>query len=143
VPSASAPVHLPGIPDAEPGAGGVLVVGSVAGFNLAVDSNEIMARSGGLASTLYLNIDGGTVAFGGPIDIGYQMVQQSVFGVGVAVACPTGKRVLGGGCRSADANDHLLTSRPSISGSSYGWLCTYEDDNDSEMTAFAICANVL
>lgn len=143
VPNAGAPVHLPSGPDAEPDGGGVLVVGAVAGTNLAFDANEIMARSGGLPSTLFLNNDGGTVFFGGPIDIGYQMVQQSVFGVGVAVSCPTGKQVLGGGCRSADANDHLLTSRPSISGSSFGWLCTYEDDNDSEMTAFAICANVL
>lgn len=142
VASVGAPLHLPAAPDAEPGAGGVLVVGPVAGANLAIDSNEIMARSAGLPATLYLNNDGGAVIFGGPIDIGYQRVEQSVFGIGVAVDCPTGKRVLGGGCRSADANDHLLTSRPLTSGSSQGWLCTYDDDNDSELTAFAICANV-
>ncbi|MEO7795339.1 MAG: hypothetical protein ABIV06_11260 [Thermoanaerobaculia bacterium] len=142
VPSASAPLQLPGIPDVEPGFGGAMVLGSITGTNLSIDGNEIMARFNGQPSTLLLNNDGGTVVFGGPIDIGYQIVEQSVFGIGVAVDCPTGLKVLGGGCRSADANDHLLTSRPSIVGARNGWLCTYNDVNDSELTAFAICANV-
>ncbi len=143
VPSASAPVHLPAVPDAEPGSGGAMVVGPITGSNLAIDGNEIMARFNGQPSTLLLNNDGGTVVVGGPLDIGYQIVEQTLAGNGVAVDCPAGLRVLGGGCASSDSADHLTTSRPFIDGSRYGWLCTKDQDLDeSFLTAYAICARV-
>lgn len=47
--------------DSEPGSGGFLVLGSVASANISIDNNEIMARSNGATSTLYLNNDGGNV----------------------------------------------------------------------------------
>ena len=55
--------------DATTTTGGDLLVGTPGGENLVFDSNEIMARSGGAASTLYLNNDGGDVRFGGAIVI--------------------------------------------------------------------------
>lgn len=60
---------LPGGGDAEPGSGGQVVIGNVSGANLALDGNEIMARNNGATSTLFLNNDGGTVEFGGPIRV--------------------------------------------------------------------------
>lgn len=47
-----------------PGSGGTIVVGNPAGPNIAMDSNEIMARNDGSTSTLYLNADGGDVSMG-------------------------------------------------------------------------------
>lgn len=38
-----------------------LQIGDTSGHNIAVDSNEIMARNNGAASTLYINNDGGIV----------------------------------------------------------------------------------
>jgi hypothetical protein len=57
----SAKLHVDGGTDAEPAGGGFLVVGSVAGGNISIDNNEIMARNNGAASPLYLNNDGGDV----------------------------------------------------------------------------------
>ncbi len=42
-------------------------VGPSTGANIGMDGNEIMARSNGATSTLNLNINGGTVATGGPL----------------------------------------------------------------------------
>lgn len=50
--------------DVELESGGTIVVGETTGANLAMDSNEIMARNNGQASTLYLNNDGGEVSMG-------------------------------------------------------------------------------
>ena len=50
--------------DASPSGGGVIVVGSEAGSNLAIDGNEIIARANGNTSTLLLNREGGNVAIG-------------------------------------------------------------------------------
>jgi hypothetical protein len=47
--------------DSEPGSGGYVVIGDVAGANISIDNNEIMARNNGATSTLYLNNDGGVV----------------------------------------------------------------------------------
>lgn len=58
-------LHIEGGSDAEPESGGYLVVGPLSGGNLAFDTNEIMARSEGAASTLYINNDGGDVVLGG------------------------------------------------------------------------------
>jgi hypothetical protein len=47
--------------DSEPGGGGYIVTGDVAGTNISIDNNEIMARNNGAVSTLYINNDGGDV----------------------------------------------------------------------------------
>ena len=50
--------------DAAPGSGGRLVIGGTGGNNIAIDDNEIMARSNGATATLFLNNDGGLVQIG-------------------------------------------------------------------------------
>ena len=142
VASPQAPLHLPGGPDASSNGGGALVLGSPTSENLAMDRNEIMARSNGEPSTLYLNADGGTVQFGGPIDIGYTIASTQVTAQVAEVSCPAGLRVLGGGCHTSDnltTPDTLIVSAPL--GAS-GWWCFYDDQSGSSITVYAICANV-
>ncbi len=61
--------------------GGQLIVGATTGGNLAMDSNEIMARNNGAPATLYLNHENGTVALGA----------ASPAGVGIGTASPKQK----------------------------------------------------
>lgn len=58
-------LHVEGGSDAEPTSGGFLTLGSTNSSNLVFDNNEIMARTNGVPSTLYLNFDGGTVDISG------------------------------------------------------------------------------
>ena len=47
---------------------GYLIIGNAAGAHLAIDSNEIMAKSNGTtAGTLHLQTDGGDVSMGGDV----------------------------------------------------------------------------
>lgn len=57
----SARLHLGGGTDVTPSGGGFLMVGGITGTNIAIDNNEIMARSNGAAGTLSLNAEGGEV----------------------------------------------------------------------------------
>jgi hypothetical protein len=50
--------------NATPGGGGSIVAGPLNAANIAIDNNEIMARNNGVASTLFLNDDGGDVSIG-------------------------------------------------------------------------------
>ena len=52
-------LHIEGGTDATPTTGGYLILGSIAGVNLTLDKNEIMARNSGSKSTLYLQNVGG------------------------------------------------------------------------------------
>ena len=63
--SPAALLHVSGTSDAEPGAGGVIVVGLTNTGIIAIDGNEIMARNNGAVSTLFLNNDGGDVVVSG------------------------------------------------------------------------------
>lgn len=54
-------LHLGGGSDVSATGGGYLTIGGLTGANLAVDSNEIMARSNGSVATLALNAEGGEV----------------------------------------------------------------------------------
>ncbi len=68
--SPSVPLHVAdcasGLPDCAAsdvslGGGGFALFGDQAQLNLGLDNNEIMARNGGAASTLYINKDGGNL----------------------------------------------------------------------------------
>ena len=66
-------LHIDGGSDASLASGGFIVTGATTSLNLSLDNNEIMARNNGVASTLYLNNDGGNVSMcysGGNVMIG-------------------------------------------------------------------------
>jgi len=48
-------------------------VGPTSGYNLIIDSNEVMARNNGSASTLYIQNDGGTVHIGANVSTNLQV----------------------------------------------------------------------
>ncbi len=144
--NAQAPLHVVGSPDVSPGGGGALVVGSTNGANIGIDSNEIMARSNGVTSTLYLNnnggdvvvggtLNGGDVVVGGTLDMGLELVMHTEDNDWVTIDCPVGKSVIGGGCSGLDPN----VSKPELDLS--GWLCHFDDESTINRV-FAICANV-
>ncbi len=54
-------LHVKGGNDVSPSGGGYLTLGDTAGTNIAIDTNEIMARNNGAAATLALNANGGKV----------------------------------------------------------------------------------
>lgn len=61
----SVKLHVVGGSDASPSGGGYIVTGSITGANVAIDENEIMARSNGSASALFFNNNGGNVIIDG------------------------------------------------------------------------------
>lgn len=76
-----APLHIVSGSDAEPGGGGVLVLGATNSGNLALDGNEIMARDNGAQSPLFLNNDGGNVHIAvasGGVSIGTTTIPSGV-----------------------------------------------------------------
>src|SRR5438105_96439 len=58
-------LHVIGGSDASPGGGGFIVTGSTTAANISIDDNEIMARSNGATSSLFLNQNGGNLIFNG------------------------------------------------------------------------------
>jgi hypothetical protein len=58
-------LHVFGGTDVAPGGGGYIVAGSTNTANIAIDDNEIMARTNGAASGLTLNNNGGNVIING------------------------------------------------------------------------------
>jgi hypothetical protein len=66
------------------GGGGYVVFGATTGQNISIDDNEIMARNNGAASSLFLNVNGGTVGIATTsADQTYTLrVNGSVAGVG-------------------------------------------------------------
>ena len=63
--AAEARVHITGGSDAALEGGGFLVAGSIAGANIAIDNNEIVARNNGASATLAINAEGGNVTITG------------------------------------------------------------------------------
>lgn len=57
-------LHVSGGTDAAVGGGGYLMTGSIAGNNIVMDDNEIMARANGVVAPLYLQAEGGDLIFG-------------------------------------------------------------------------------
>jgi hypothetical protein len=136
-------LHVTGGTDAEPGSGGVLVLGDVDAGNLALDGNELMARNNGAVSTLFLNNDGGDVRVGGTLDVGYVISESTGCSGNFAIAgCPVGTKIVTGGCTGS----HLVQSHPS-DGTLHGvgttaWHCAWDDPCDSTNRAIAVCARV-
>ena len=60
-------LQIEGGTDVSLGGGGFATFGAVTGWNIAIDDNEIMARSNGGVSTLNLQAEGGTVSVGGAV----------------------------------------------------------------------------
>jgi hypothetical protein len=139
-------LHVVGGPDAEPGSGGAVVIGTPSGANLAFDANEIMARNSGAVSTLFLNNDGGDVVVGGRVGVGYQIVASTGCGgpdgAAAWVGCPAGTKVLGGGCMGYPST--LVQSRPGLDSAvaDNGWFCMWDHCNYPPFQAIAICARV-
>lgn len=72
-------LQVEGGTDVSPAGGGFAVLGSSTGFNIAMDSNEIMARNNGATATLALNANGGNV----------NLVQDGGGNVGIGTDAPT------------------------------------------------------
>jgi hypothetical protein len=66
--------------DASPAGGGYIVAGSTSGANVVIDENEIMARSNGATSALFLNHNGGNLIIDGT---------NSGSNVGIGTTSPT------------------------------------------------------
>jgi len=133
-------LHVVGGTDSSPAGGGYLVTGNATSTNISIDNNEIMARNNGVPSALFLNNNGGDVVFGGAIDIGHEVITDSIAtGFYLTALCSAGKRVLGGGC-SPYTYTEIFASRPS---GSTGWYCLWNNNNnEASKSAYAICANV-
>ena len=129
-------LHVEGGTDTAPGGGGYIVTGSPTGLNISIDNNEIMARNNGAVATLALNANGGDVAFGGAIDIGYEIVSASDSDGIAEVSCSAGRKVIGGGCSCVP--DGVELSRPVLDNV---WSCIC-DSNSATLTVQAICARV-
>jgi len=66
----------------------------------------------------------------------------------VSVTCPTGKKVLGGGCLAAIGIVNDSTTKPNYLVASYPplnyfWECRWNAPTRGNITAFAICANIV
>lgn len=77
-----AKLQLVGGTDSEPSTGGFLVIGGINEGNISMDNNEIMARTDGAVSTLFLNNDGGDVSIcaggSGQVGIGTSPTTQTL-----------------------------------------------------------------
>ncbi|MFK8014115.1 MAG: tail fiber domain-containing protein [Gammaproteobacteria bacterium] len=76
-------LHVSGGSDVNTVSGGYAIFGSNTGSQIAIDNNEIMARSGGSATTLALNAEGGTVTInsggGANDDTVLEVTGQAIF----------------------------------------------------------------
>lgn len=95
------PLAITGGSDASVSGGGFIVCGSVAGTNVVIDNNEVMARNNGAAATLYLNNDGGDVIIGANGTTTVKVLQ--VTGADVAEKFPVSDKVEPGAVVMIDA----------------------------------------
>lgn len=135
----TAPLTVPGGPDASPGSGGAMVLGPLNGPNVAIDDNEIMGRNAGATSALTLNAQGGDVVIGGRLDIGLVVDVVTAASDTIDVACSVpGTRLLAGGCRGGSILTGIRAAYPL---GPTTWRCVFEQtEPDNEGTA--ICARL-
>lgn len=57
--------------------GGIIMTGVENGQNIAIDTNEIMARNNGQAAPLHLNLEGGDVVIGGHVIMGPHAIKPA------------------------------------------------------------------
>jgi len=156
------PLDVVGGTDASLGGGGFFVVGPQDGRNIVMDSNEIMARNNTAASTLYLNNDGGDVVTGSDLDVGgnlsvtgdlavvgglnfgYQIVEAQCGGNQnwCTATCPTGKKVISGGCHTSSGGVPPINASYPLSTTE--WHCVFQTavPNASLFHAQAVCARI-
>jgi hypothetical protein len=79
------------------------------------------------------NVTAEDVVVTGKIDIGYEIVVGFSTGDDGGVLCPTGKRVIGGGCDCRD--NRIMRSMPFVD----GWFCVCDG---TFFDVYAICARV-
>jgi uncharacterized protein (DUF2345 family) len=91
-----AKLHIAGGTDAELASGGFLVIGSATGANLALDDNEIMARSNGGKSPLYLQANGGDLLIHSK-EAGTNVAIKDSGNVGIGTLVPGAKLHIVGG----------------------------------------------
>lgn len=132
----AAKLHVVGGTDTAPTGGGFAVFGSTTSTNISIDNNEIMARNNGAVATLTLNANGGDIACGGSLDIGWEIITSGP-SVAPKATCSPGKKILGGGCFS-NTVDQIYNSWPRDGGTA--WECY--TGTGTQVTAYAICANV-
>ena len=102
--------------------------------NVATTVPAVQISTQGSGPALHVT---GNVEVNGNIDMGYEIVtNEECNSLGSDVVCPSGKRVLGGGC-SSTSTEILRGSSPL---GSTGWHCGY--DGFICVTAYAICANI-
>ena len=135
----AARLHVTGGTSSAPGGGGHVVVGNVAGANISIDANDIMARNNGAISPLQLNVPGGDVVIGGALRLGHTIVTGDSDAV-----CPVDKLVVGGGC-NLSANASITDSYPLNNGwhcSASPNDCTAACDDAFTVLAYAICLSI-
>jgi len=81
-------LNIVGTTDVSPTTPGLFVIGATSTINIGIDQNEIMARTNNVASTLYLNHEGGNIVFNGTNTAGGN--------VGIGTSTPSSILSLGG-----------------------------------------------
>ncbi len=88
-------------------------------------------------------IDAQAICVNDPGTIGLVQVQQTTTtGTGVAVLCPAGKTVIGGGCSDDSFATSLLSSSFPLTTTTFGvegWVCLYDTVSPTGLTAHATC----
>ncbi|MFH1802421.1 MAG: hypothetical protein ABH864_03130 [archaeon] len=85
--------------------------------------------------------NGNVIVNNGNVNMGYEKVTDTLEiqhpSNELIINCPTGKKVLGGGCSSGDTI--LISSNPTANNN--GWYCKW-DRSLAPATAYAICARI-
>jgi hypothetical protein len=71
---------------------------------------------------------------------GYEIVFASISAPGGRANCPSGKKVIGGGCDASATSSQKIVG--SIPFSDSGWSCDFGTGSTGSASAYAICANV-